>query len=172
MAMKIGQKTLTKKNTRVITFYRGEERFDLTLGPMPAKYLERVRDTVLKRPEAPKKAVETKPGRYLREGDRVVFETDENDPTYVTEMTQFINLMITARLDAYISHDPTITFDATRPTKSMVDAPAEWKAYFEDLTKELLDSDTGFTSPEISFILEEGEKTELCLDIEGAVRNF
>jgi hypothetical protein len=172
MALKIGQKSLTKKNTRTVTFYRGDERFDLTVGPMPAKYLERVRDTVLKRPEPPRKAVEVKPGRFLREGNEVVFETDEKDPVYQAEFSKFVNLIIAARVDAFLAHDPNITFEAKRPDKGLSEVPEEWKAYFEALMLELLDSDTGFTSSEIGHILEEGDKTELCLDIEGSLKTF
>jgi len=172
MPLKIGQKSLTKKNTRTVTFYRGEDRFDITVGPMPAKYLERVRDCVLKRPEPPRKPVEIKPGRFLREGNEVVFETDENDPTYQEELKKFINLMLVARVDAFISYDQNVTFDSQRPDKSLSEAPQEWKSYFESLMEELLDPDTGFTSSEISHILDEGDKTELCLDVEGSIKTF
>lgn len=172
MSLKIGQRSLTTKNTRTVTFYRGTERFDLTVGPMPAKYLERVRDTVLKRPEPPRKPVEVKPGRFLREGNEVVFETDEKDPVYQEAFAKFINLLIAARVDAFLSHDPNVTFDAKRPEKGLSEAPEEWKAYFEALLVELLDTDTGFTSSEIAHILEEGDKTELRLDIEGALKDF
>lgn len=172
MSLKIGQKQLTKKNTRTVTFYRGEDRFDLTVGPMPAKYLERVRDTVLKRPEPPRKAVEVKPGKFLREGNEVVFEIDEKDPAYQAAFGKFINLLIAARADAFLAHDPNVTFEAQRPEKGLSEAPEEWKAYFEALMVELLDPDTGFTSSEIAHILEEGDKTELCLDIEGSVKTF
>ncbi len=172
MSLKIGQKSLTKKNTRTVTFYRGDERFDLIVGPMPAKYLERIRDGVLKRPEPPRKAVEVKPGRFLREGNEVVFELDERDPTYQEAFTKFVNLIIAARVDAFLSHDPNVTFDAKRPEKGLSEAPEEWKAYFGALLVELLDTDTGFTSSEIAHILEEGDKTELCLDIEGARKDF
>lgn len=172
MPLRIGNKTLAKKNTRTVTFYRGEDKIELTVGPMPPKYLERIREHVLTAPQPPRKAVESRPGSYLKVDGELVFSTDENDPTYTAAFTRYISLIVTAKLAAYLAHDPSVEFEAVRPTKIFSDAPAEWKAYLEALLLEINDESTGFTQAEVNHILEQGDKTELCLTVTEATKTF
>ena len=170
--MQIGQKTLSTKNTRTVTFYRGQELITITVGPLPPKYMERLRAKVLVRPEPPKKPVETKPGIYLREGNKVVFSEDDNDPLYVEAASRFYSMVVTAKLTAYLSYDPNVQFSAAKPSAGYDEDPAAWRAYFEQVYLEITDPDTGFTNAEVSHLMEAGDSTELKVDIEESTKTF
>lgn len=170
--MRIGQKTLSKKNTKTVTFYRGDEPITITVGPMPPKYLERLRAQVLVRPEPPKKAVETKPGIFLREGNKVVFQEDENDPKYTEDFGKYYSRIITAKLLAYLAYDPEVQLTVVKPEASYADAPEAWRDYFDAASGEITHPETGFTSAEIDYIMKAGDSTELCVDIEDATKTF
>lgn len=176
MPLKIGNKTLAKKNTRVVTFYRGDEPITMTVGPLPPKYIERLREDVLPWPEPPRKAVETRPGVYLYEGTgsnrKVVFQEDDKDPGYRSALALLSKRYTAAKVLAYLSHDGGFSVDSVKPSAAYKDDPEAWRQYFDSVFAELTDETTGMTDAEISLILDEGEKTELSINTEEALKTF
>lgn len=174
--MKIGSKTLSKKNTTDITFYRGDEPYVLTVGPLPLKYMERIRDHVLVRPEPPRKPVESSPGKFVTEGEgknrKVVYEEDTKDAAYREAFMEYFSLFTAAKVRGYLEHDPNIHFDVQKPTTGPSESPDQWRQFLTDARNELTDEGTGFTSAEIEHILEVGDKTELKLDVDEAAKDF
>lgn len=174
--MKIGQKTLEAKNTKVVTFYRGDEPISILVGPMPPKHLDRLRDKVLIAPEPPRKAVESRPGVYLYEGTgsnrKVIFQEDENDPAYREAWSKFYNQIVAAKVAAFVAHDPNFHFDVQKPATSYTDDPQAWRAYYTAVFEELTDEKSGFTEAELAHIAEAGASTGLNLGIEEAAKTF
>jgi hypothetical protein len=174
--VKIGSKTLSKKNNIDITLYRGDEPYVLTVGPLPPKFMERIRDHVLVRPEPPRKPVESSPGKFVTEGEgknrKVVYEEDTKDPAYKAAFMDYYSLFTVAKLRGYLEHDPNIQFDVQKPTTGPGESPEQWKQFLVAAREELTDENTGFTDAEIGHILEVGEKTELKLDIDEATKDF
>jgi len=176
MSLKIGNKTLSKKNTRTVTFYRGEEAISLVVGPLPPKYIERLRNDVLPWPEPPRKAVESKPGIFLYEGEgknrKVVFQEDEKDPAYREALGVLSKRYTAAKILAYTAHDPSFSVGPDKPTQSYKDDPEAWRQYLDAVYNDLTDETTGLTEAEVTLILDEGEKTELSIDTEEAMKSF
>jgi hypothetical protein len=176
MSLKIGNKTLSKKNTRTVTFYRGEEAISLVVGPLPPKYIERLRNDVLPWPEPPRKAVETKPGIFLYEGEgknrKVVFQEDDKDPAYREALSLLSKRYTAAKILAYTAHDSSFSVGPDKPTQSYKEDPEAWRQYLDVVYSDLTDETTGLTEAEITLILDEGEKTELAVDIDEAKSTF
>lgn len=176
MSLKIGNKTLSKKNTRTVTFYRGEEAVSVVVGPLPPKYLERLRSDVLPWPEPPRKAVETKPGIFLYEGTgnnrKVVFQEDDKDPAYREALSVLSKRYTAAKILAYTSHDSEFSVGPDKPTASYKDDPEAWRQYFDTVYAELTDETTGLTEAEITLLLDAGEQTELKIDTDEAMKSF
>jgi hypothetical protein len=170
--MRIGSKSLEKKNTKTVTFFRGEEEITLTVGPLPPKYVDRIIDKLFPVPTPPKKALEERPGKYVKENGKVVFQEDHNDPKYREDLDQFISFMTAAKLVAYLEHDPDVKFESQKPTAGYGEAQDAWRDYFRSVCAEATDETTGFTRSEISHIIEAGESTELCLGVDEAVKTF
>ncbi len=168
--MKIGNKTLSTKNTKVITLARGTEMFALTIGPEPPNYLYRLQDKVLPFPKPPKAPVMLSPGKYAKEGNEVLFTTNEDDPKFVEAKDAWIRRLTAARAQIHMSYDPEITFEAVKPAKDAT--PTEWLTYLDELHSELVDENTGFTNRELDYIIEEGKKLALKTDLEESLRSF
>jgi len=176
MSLKIGNKALSKKNTRTVTFYRGEEAISVVVGPLPPKYLERLRSDVLPWPEPPRKAVETKPGIFLYEGTgnarKVVFQEDDKDPAYREALALLAKRYTAAKIVAYTAHDPEFSVGPDKPTASYKDDPEAWRHYLDNVYADLTDETTGLTEAEVTHILDEAEKTELAIDVDEAMKSF
>lgn len=171
--MKIANKSLGKKNTKAVEFYRGGEKIELVVGPLPPKYIQRIEEAgISKYPDVPEAPVMLSPGKVLREGDRVVMKPDYKNAGFRAAATKHLEIITAATVVAGLSHDPNFQLDVQKPTSAFAASPTDWRAYFETAYAELTSEESGFTDDEIEHLIEAVRSTSLCIDIDGATQVF
>lgn len=175
--MKFGGKSLTTRNTKVVSFKRGDETINLIVASVPRVFWDEMKSkgaySYVKPPEKP---VVLRPGVY--DVDKATgmtkFKADFDDPTYIVESRKANFRYGALRVWHGLRLDPNVEWETKAPSN---DAPKEeWEKFADALSAEITDPVTGFEDGELEEI---GKGIEACdlvtaavVTEEEAIKNF
>ncbi len=146
--MKIGNKPLGKRASKVVKLTRGEEVHEFTLVAFPLGFIEVVLQERLPHPIAPRNYIKDANGALMkdRDGFPALEQAWETIPLRKAR-TKILHLQGIAMVYEGLREDKTVSWDTPQPTGD------NWVSFYEAIQNEMIQA--GLTAGELTFLLNE-----------------